>query len=571
MVHGMFMSAFEAYGSKRCELQNSLIDREQMREQLKAQQEELGKANRALALEYAVTRALGDSVTLAEAASLILHTICVSTGWDMGTIWDVDTKTRKVCKVGAWPAVRDQSASGQADDNDLKLSHDDGLLGRILDSRKPDWLTQSDYLRGTFGMNKDAAEGTRCGFTLPIIVGRKMIGALELYSYEVRPSDSDPIDILSTISGHIGHLIQRNRIELALRESESRFRTLTEAASDAIITIDTSSKIVLVNPAAEQIFGYTMAEMIGQDLTMLMPECFRQLHRAGLDRHLKTGRRHTDWHAIELPGLHKSGCEIPLEISFGEFNRGDQRFFTGIARDISERKRTEEALRKSEEERMLEMERIRQRIAADLHDDIGSSLTKIALLSEAARQRTDGENGAHESLAIINSLSNELVESMSDIVWAINPHKDHLSDLAQRMRRFASDIFTARQISFRFDGPGIERDRRLGANVRRESFLIFKESINNIVKHADCKEVILDLSIEDGWLTLTITDDGTGFDPSLVKASTGYLTSQRRGGNGLASIRRRTKELAGHLDITTRSGLGTTVSLRVPIGFGLDG
>jgi signal transduction histidine kinase len=139
------------------------------------------------------------------------------------------------------------------------------------------------------------------------------------------------------------------------------------------------------------------------------------------------------------------------------------------------------------------------------------------------------------------------------------------------MRRFASDIFTARQISFRFDGPGTERETRLGANVRRETFLIFKESINNIVKHADCKEVILDLSIEDGWLTLTITDDGTGFDPSLVKASTGYLTSQRRGGNGLASIRRRTKELAGHLDITTRSGLGTTVSLRVPIGFGLDG
>src|SRR4029450_2960652 len=120
------------------------------------------------------------------------------------------------------------------------------------------------------------------------------------------------------------------------------------------------------------------------------------------------------------PGLHKSGHEIPLEISFCEWTRKGTRYFTGIVRDVSERKQAQEALQRTREERLRELERVRTRIAADLHDDIGSSLTKIVILSDVAQQKAT-ENGAEksESLDAISEISNELVESMSDIVWAI--------------------------------------------------------------------------------------------------------------------------------------------------------
>lgn len=127
-----------------------------------------------------------------------------------------------------------------------------------------------------------------------------------------------------------------------MRESEERYRAVAEAATDAIITIDSDSTILIVNPATERIFGYSSKEIIGQPLTMLMPEYLRHLHKAGIARYLETGRKHIHWAAVQLPGLHKSGGEIPLEISFAEFTQDGRRFFTGIARDISERKRLQD-------------------------------------------------------------------------------------------------------------------------------------------------------------------------------------------------------------------------------------
>lgn len=141
---------------------------------------------------------------------------------------------------------------------------------------------------------------------------------------------------------------ERRRAENALRESENRFRTLAETASDAIITIDEQSRMVFVNPATEKIFGYTQVEMLGAKLTLLMPEEMHQQHEVGFGRYQQTGNRYLDWQRIELAGRHKDGSYIPLELSFGEFIREDKRFITGIARDITERKRAEDALRESE-------------------------------------------------------------------------------------------------------------------------------------------------------------------------------------------------------------------------------
>jgi PAS domain S-box-containing protein len=135
-----------------------------------------------------------------------------------------------------------------------------------------------------------------------------------------------------------------DNLETPLSDLYKITRVIADTASDAIITIDEDSTILFVNRATEQIFGYSQAELLGQSLTMLMPEYLRHVHRSGLQSYLGTGQKHISWEAVALPGLHRNGKEIPLELSFGEFTENGRHFFTGIARDISVRRRLERRL-----------------------------------------------------------------------------------------------------------------------------------------------------------------------------------------------------------------------------------
>jgi PAS domain S-box-containing protein len=143
-------------------------------------------------------------------------------------------------------------------------------------------------------------------------------------------------------------ITDRKRAEEALRANEEQFRAVAETAPDAIITIDEESTLLFTNQSTQKIFGYTLEELRGQQLTMLMPEYLRHLHQAGVKRYVETGQRHINWDAVEVPGLHKDGHEVPLEISFSEFVTKGERRFTGIIRDITDRKRAQEALKESE-------------------------------------------------------------------------------------------------------------------------------------------------------------------------------------------------------------------------------
>ena len=203
--------------------------------------------------------------------------------------------------------------------------------------------------------------------------------------------------------------------------------------------------------------------------------------------------------------------------------------------------------------RLIELERVRTRIAADLHDDIGSSLSQIAIISEVLHKQVQPqEQSIARNLSLMARVSREAVDSMSDIVWAINPQRDHLRDLVRRMRRFASETFPARDIDFSFHSPSGEHDVKLGADVRRHVFLIFKESVNNIVRHSGCTSVEVEVKVEGPWLVLKIADNGKGLE--------GGRPSE---GNGLLSMRKRAHSLGGELDVTSGQGSGTTIALRV--------
>jgi ligand-binding sensor domain-containing protein/signal transduction histidine kinase len=203
--------------------------------------------------------------------------------------------------------------------------------------------------------------------------------------------------------------------------------------------------------------------------------------------------------------------------------------------------------------KLIAVERVRTRIASDLHDDIGAGLTRVGILSELVLRSPDGAS-VTSPVARIAALSRELGASMNDIVWSAHPGKDRVRDLTQRMRRQAAELFTACDIDFRFQSPEYDSDRLLNPEIRREVFLIFKEAVNNIVRHAQCTTALIDISIDDHLLVLVVSDDGRGFRTESVQD-----------GNGLESMRRRARHLGADLAIRSGEGSGSTVVLRVPV------
>jgi signal transduction histidine kinase len=198
---------------------------------------------------------------------------------------------------------------------------------------------------------------------------------------------------------------------------------------------------------------------------------------------------------------------------------------------------------------------VRARIAADLHDEIGSTLSSISIFSEMARQEVFAVSpGTTHYLSRIGEISRAALESFDDIVWAINPANETLYDLLLRVREFAIELFEAQGIDFIARIPRGTRTTGLPMDTRRQLYLMCKEALTNVAKHSRCQHATLELLIENTLLTLTVRDDGVGF----------RLGSDGQG-NGLINLRKRAAAVGGTLTVESEETKGTTVRLQLRI------
>jgi signal transduction histidine kinase/streptogramin lyase len=211
---------------------------------------------------------------------------------------------------------------------------------------------------------------------------------------------------------------------------------------------------------------------------------------------------------------------------------------------------------------LLEIERVRTRIATDLHDDIGAGLSRMAVLSEVVKRQTQADH--RESVDMLTDIADSargLVDSMSDIVWSIDPRKDDLNNVASRIRQFASDVLEARGIDWEFKASEEIGDIKLTAEQRRHVYLIFKEAINNVARHSGCRKAALEIRISHDRLISSIRDDGRGF---AIESADGN-PSNGLGGNGLRNMESRASQLGGQLDVVSKPGGGTHLTLTIPL------
>ena len=210
--------------------------------------------------------------------------------------------------------------------------------------------------------------------------------------------------------------------------------------------------------------------------------------------------------------------------------------------------------------RILELERVRARIAGDLHDDIGGSLSRIAIQSEVARRDAIDPDGVPaRRLVEIGDTARSVVESLADVVWSIDPGQDDLASVERRLREYAADILGARGIRWTFHSTGHADAVALDPERRRDLLLLLKEGITNIARHADARVASLHLRLSGGELQAELRDDGRGFD---VRAG----ARDGAGGRGLVNMRLRAERLGGTLTVESSPASGTRFVLRMPLG-----
>ncbi len=234
-----------------------------------------------------------------------------------------------------------------------------------------------------------------------------------------------------------------------------------------------------------------------------------------------------------------------------------------IAGAVSEAMRRRLRAKLEQVERQRAIERERTRIAQDIHDELGASLTRISMLSQSVRTELDHSEAA-VNVDRIYDTARDVTRAMDEIVWAVNPQHDTLDSLATYLGKFAQDFLAAAHIRFRLEVPIQLPSWPLTAETRHNLFLAFKEALNNAVRHAGTKEVRVTLQIADERFLLRVQDEGCGFlaNGSGSGSADGHARFSDR--NGLRNMHQRLTEIGGRCEIHSSAGKGTIVEFSVP-------
>jgi PAS domain S-box-containing protein len=349
------------------------------------------------------------------------------------------------------------------------------------------------------------------------------------------------LTLASVISERERAEIERERLIRARVEVEARLRhaAVVESSDDAIVSEDLNGMVLSWNQAASRMFGFVEAAAIGRPISQLLPPELLSDEVTVLQK-LRAGDRLVH---LERTRTSASGEKIHLSSTISPLRDSGGRLIGTVrsVRDISERKRAEDALARAKRKLVRVQEQERARIARELHDDIGQrlALLTVGLTGISEELRTQ----ASEIAADLQSLSHELHPSKIEVIGAV-----------PGMRVFCSEFGAQHQFVVDFEASDIAR--QLSSNISLSLFRILQEALHNTAKHSGVRQCRVRLWEAHGWVHLVVSDEGRGFDPASTKENRGI---------GLITMQERVSIVDGDLRVESQAGRGTTIHARVPI------
>ncbi len=377
-----------------------------------------------------------------------------------------------------------------------------------------------------------------------VIPGRSgAFGVLGVDTKSARVFSADDVHFLESIGNILATAISRLQFESELRDAAARLRGVVETAVDGIITIDDRGVVETFNPAAERIFGYAADEVIGRNVSMLMPEPYHSEHDGYIEHYHKTGERRIIGIGREVRGRRKDGTEFPMDLAVSATDVGRRGIFTGLVRDITERKRLErEILDISDHEQ--------RRIGSDLHDDLCQRLAGVRFSCDALRNSLGKIPAAQVAKRIerIGTSVSEAIDRTRMLARNLSPVALEANGLASALHELTDGIRQLFAIDCRFESQG---EVTFNHTVKATHlYRIAQEAINNALKHGHPSQLLVALERHGEKATLTIHDNGSGFS----------IDKERSQGMGLRTIAYRAGMIGADVSMQSEPRQGTTLA-----------
>lgn len=582
------------------------------------------RAEQRLEIQEAVSRILAESPDLKEAGRTITQVLCERAKWSTGAIWHIDRAADALECVEFWHLPTVAVPQFEAASRERTLARGIGLPGRVWSTGSAVWIPdvtkETNFPRTAIA----AQEGLRAGFGFPIVVRDEILGVIECFSREVHEPDDEFLRMMADIGGQIGRFIERKRSENDIAVLNQRLVAVLDTAADGIITINDRGIIRSVNTAAERIFGYSAAEIIGENVAVLMPESYAREHNSYLENYRKTGKKKIIGIGREVEGRRKDGSIFPADLAVSETRLGNYRAFTGIVRDITERKRTELLLKEAKDELLSANQQLERRVqerTAELqraHDALVTNVEQQRKLEDQLRQAQKMESIgtlaggiAHDfnnSLNIIqayatlastqSAVSPQVVDNMNTIIEEVDRGASVVRQLLTLARKTetrlvltdANQIVVAVSELIKQTFPKeinvkLELDREL-LPVQADSNQLHQALLNICVNARDAMPVGGELTLTTKMIgfdaiksrhpdasnqphvCLMITDTGRGMDESVrSRIFEPFFTTKGIGegtGLGLAMVYGIVKNHRGAIEVDSEPGQGSTFRWYLP-------
>ena len=375
---------------------------------------------------------------------------------------------------------------------------------------------------------------------------------LMVVKFPVRGATGD-VEAIGTVETDITSLKEAQE---TAKNNESHLRAIVDNIADGIITIDSGGIMDSASVSAEQMFGYGAEELIGRNVSLLMPEPDRSRHDSYIRRYIETGKsKILNVGPREVTARRKDGSTFPMELTIGEMRAGGKPLFVGAVRDISKRREAESALHRLSARLISAHEDERSRIARELHDDFNQ---RLALLAVDLERFHDGLPDPQESLvdglASLLRRTKELSSDVHRLSHQLHPSILQHLGLVAAARSFCKEI--SEQHDVQIELAHHEIPRSLPGDVALCLYRIIQEALRNVIKHSGAESARVDITKSARELKMQISDNGIGFDPE---------GDQTRCGLGLLSMRERLRLVNGTISFMRVEPVGMRIDVRVPI------